>query len=100
MSDVVEDEVQNGLRAVGDLAGAAADALDGEQGQLEGTNHAMVKFVSMAWQTLELPELKEIVTFEVEGMVVGHGEEVMADGSIRQVAKVKVQSVVKVGDGE
>lgn len=78
-----------------DLAGAAEGALgDGEQDHLPGTDHARVKFKSMAWDTLEAPPLRDEITLIVRGMVVGHGEEVMADGEIRTVATIKVLSVV------
>lgn len=87
-------QTENDIDQVGDLAGAAVAGLDGEQGQLEGTNHAKVKFVGMGWDALEVPDLKEEVEFRVRGMVVGHGEQVMADGTIRPMATVKVESVV------
>ena len=81
-----------------DLAGAAEGALDGEgeQEHLPGTDHVRVKFVGMAWDTLVAAALKDEVEFHVRGMVVGHGEEVMADGDIREVSKVKVLSVTPV----
>lgn len=79
----------------GELGGAAAEA-QGEQQQLEGTNMAQVKFVGMSWETLEVPDLKTPVSFRVDGIVVGDGHEVMADGTIRPVARVKVQAVVPI----
>lgn len=84
---------------VDDLAGAAADAMDDDGMEdvphLPGTNYAKVKFVGMGWETAAVPSLKEEVEFTVRGMVVGDGEEVMADGSVRQIAKVKVESVTR-----
>jgi len=81
------------------LADAAEEALDefgdGTQEHLPGTNYSKVKFVGMAWETAEVPGLKEEVEFVVRGVVVGHGEDVMADGDIREFAKVKVTSVVR-----
>jgi hypothetical protein len=78
-------------------AGGALDDDDGYEGQqnLPGTNYSRVKFVGMAWETAEVPSLKTEVEFTVRGIVVGHGEEVMADGTVREVAKVKVQSVTQ-----
>lgn len=83
---------------VTDLAGAAGEAiegLEGEQMQIEEANYAQVKFVGMSWETPEVPGLKEEVAFEVHGTVVGHGEEVMHDGSVRPFAKVKVQTITR-----
>lgn len=79
------------------LADMAAEALppEGEQGHLPGTNYAKVKFVGMAWESPEMPDLKEEVELTVRGIVVGHGQELMADGDVREVAKVKVTSVVR-----
>lgn len=85
-----------------DLAGAASDAIDDaashEQDHLPGTNYAKVKFNGMAWESVEVPDLKTEVAFIVRGMISGHGEEVMADGDIREVATVKVTSVEPYSD--
>lgn len=88
-----------------DLAAVAGDALGdaeddgvGVQDHLPGTDHAKVKFVGMAWDTLDVPGLKEEIAVVVRGIVVGRGEEVMANGDVRDVVKVKVTSVVP-GDG-
>lgn len=90
------------MAETGDLAAAAAEGMDddGTEGQahLPGTDFARVKFVGMAWETAAVPTLKEEVTFIVRGLCVGHGEEVMADGDVREIAKVKVLSVVRSED--
>lgn len=65
----------------------------GEQQHLDGTNHAKVKFVGMAWETLDIPPLLDDVVLIVKGTVVAVGEEVMKD-STRKVAKIRVTSVV------
>lgn len=82
------------------LADAARAANTGEtdptQEHLDGTNFAKVKFVGMAWESAEIPGLKDEVEFTVKGTVVGHGQQVMADGDIREVATVKVTEVVRV----
>lgn len=82
------------------LADAAMTAMDDEgdptQEHLDGTNFAKVKFVGMAWESAEIPGLKDEVEFTVKGTVVGHGQQVMADGDIREVATVKVTEVVRV----
>ena len=81
------------------LADAAKGAMSSEpeptQEHLDGTNYAKVKFVGMAWESAEIPGLKDDVEFTVKGTVVGHGEQVMADGTIREVATVKVTEVVR-----
>ena len=81
------------------LADAAKGAMSSEpeptQEHLDGTNYAKVKFVGMAWESAEIPGLKDDVEFAVKGTVVGHGEQVMADGTIREVATVKVTEVVR-----
>lgn len=64
-----------------------------EQQNLPGTNYAKVKFVGMAWEIVDVPELRDDVVFKVTGMVVAVGEEVMKDGDVRKVAKVKVTRV-------
>lgn len=65
---------------------------DDEQQQLDGTDHAKIKFVGMAWDTLEIPKLREEIEVGVRGIVVSHGEEIVND-SIRQIAKVKVTGI-------
>lgn len=87
-----------------ELADAAQEALSDDpaldpvkapwQDLLPGTNLAQVKFQGMAWEGVELPGLREDVEFLVRGVIVGHGEEVMGDGSIRLVGKVRVSSVM------
>jgi hypothetical protein len=65
-----------------------------DQQHLEGTDYAKVKFVGMAWELVELPELREEIIFKVTGTVVAIGKEVLKD-DVRKVAKVKVTSVVE-----
>lgn len=67
---------------------------NGEQQQLEGTDYAKVKFVGMAWELVDVPQLRDEITFKVTGTVVAIGEEVMKD-DVRKIAKVKVTSVVE-----
>jgi len=66
--------------------------VENEQQNLPGTNYAKVKFVGMAFEQVDCPELLEEVVFKVTGLVVAHGREVMKD-DVRKVAKVKVTSV-------
>ena len=66
---------------------------DEEQGQLEGTNLAAVKFQGMAWETGSPPNLGDIVEFSGKGQVVALGEEIRGDDSQRTVAKVKVTDI-------
>lgn len=84
------------------LADAATEALEGTgiavQEHLPGTNYAKVKFKGMGWETVEAPDLREEVELVVKGIVVGHGQEVMADGDEREIVTVKVTSVVKKSD--
>ena len=100
--DPVEDEapyIDDDGADVVSLADAAKGAMSSEpeptQEHLDGTNYAKVKFVGMAWESAEIPGLKDDVEFAVKGTVVGHGEQVMADGTIREVATVKVTEVVR-----
>lgn len=100
--DPVEDEapyIDDDGADVVSLADAAKGAMSSEpeptQEHLDGTNYAKVKFVGMAWESAEIPGLKDDVEFTVKGTVVGHGEQVMADGTIREVATVKVIEVVR-----
>lgn len=67
-----------------------------DQQKLEGTDYAKVKFVGMAWELVDVPELRDEITFtfKVTGTVVAIGEEVMKD-DVRKIAKVKVTSVVE-----
>jgi len=67
---------------------------NGEQQQLDGTDYAKVKFVGMAWELVDVPQLRDEITFKVTGTVVAIGEEVMKD-DVRKIAKVKVTSVVE-----
>jgi hypothetical protein len=67
---------------------------DTDQEHLPGTDYAKVKFVGMAWELVDVPELRDEITFKVTGTVVAIGEEVMKD-DVRKVAKVKVTSVVE-----
>lgn len=101
--DPVEDEapyVDDDGADVVSLADAAKGAMSSEpeptQEHLDGTNYAKVKFVGMAWESAEIPGLKDEVEFTVRGTVVGHGQQVMADGDIREIATVKVTEVVRV----
>ena len=101
--DPVEDEapyIDDDGADVVSLADAAKGAMSSEpeptQEHLDGTNYAKVKFVGMAWESAEIPGLKDDVEFAVKGTVVGHGQQVMADGDIREVATVKVTEVVRV----
>lgn len=95
-----EDGFAEPVADVVSLSDAAAAAMDSEgdptQEHLDGTNFAKVKFVGMAWESAEIPGLKDEVEFTVKGTVVGHGQQVMADGDIREVATVKVTEVVRV----
>lgn len=94
------DDLDDGLLPEDDLAGAAdaamADDPEPQQDSLPGTDYARMKFVGMAWETPERPGLKEEVEFQIRGKCVGHTEEVMADGTIRELAKIKVDSIVRV----
>lgn len=101
--DPVEDEapyIDDDGADVVSLADAAKGAMSSEpeptQEHLDGTNYAKVKFVGMAWESAEIPGLKDDVEFAVKATVVGHGQQVMADGDIREVATVKVTEVVRV----
>ncbi len=101
--DPVEDEapyIDDDGADVVSLADAAKGAMSSEpeptQEHLDGTNYAKVKFVGMAWESAEIPGLKDDVEFTVRGTVVGHGQQVMADGDIREIATVKVTEVVRV----
>jgi hypothetical protein len=84
------------------LADAAAEALptgddEDRSEQLAIVPACKVKFVGMSWDSLDdVPGLKDQMEFRVEGIVVGHGQTVMANGEIRDVATVKVTSVSKV----
>jgi hypothetical protein len=82
------------------LADAAAEALptDGEHvEQLALVPACKVKFVGMSWDSLDdVPGLKDEMEFLVKGVVVGHGQMVMANGEIRDVATVRVTSVTPV----
>ena len=83
-------------------AAGAADAAGGDgasAAMLEGMDYGKIKFVGVQYDTLEdLPSIGEEVTFLVKGKVVGRGEEAMADGHIRNQAKVKVESVTPAKD--
>ena len=87
-----EDGFAEPVADVVSLSDAAAAAMDSEgdptQEHLDGTNFAKVKFVGMAWESAEIPGLKDEVEFTVRGTVVGHGQQVMADGDIREGAWV------------
>lgn len=93
---VVPDD-GDGLMTEDDLAAAADAAMASEpeptQDHLDGTNYARMKFVGMAWEQPERPGLKEEVELVVRGICVGHEEQVMSDGDIRELAKIKVTSI-------
>lgn len=73
----------------------ADQTLSGEEAQhLPGTDYCKVKFVGMAWELVDVPDLRDEVVFKVTGTVVGIGEEVLKD-DVRRVAKVKITSVVE-----
>lgn len=63
-----------------------------EQQQLDGTDYAKVKFVGMAFEQVDCPDLLDEVVFKVTGRVVSVGREVMKD-DVRRVAKIQVTSV-------
>lgn len=65
---------------------------DTDQDHLPGTNYAKVKFVGMAFEQVDCPDLLEEVVFKVTGRVVSVGREVMKD-DVRKVAKVQVTAV-------
>jgi len=85
-----------------DLAEAAGAALgDGGELAMSGDQIPLipackVKFVSMAWDSLDaVPNLKDEMVFLVKARIVGHGQEVMKDGDIRETAKAEVLRVVE-----
>lgn len=100
--DGTPTEPDDGAKALAEAAEAGLSAVPDQTGadpQLEGMDYAKVRFVGVQYDTLEdTPKMGEEVTFIVRGKVVGHGEEMMADGHIRQFAKVKVSSVAPGGD--
>lgn len=79
-----------------DAATAALSGDDGTQEALDGMENATkIKFVGMSFDTLDdAPSIGREISFLVRGRVVGHGQEEMADGHIRDTAKVKVLSVI------
>lgn len=85
-------------KSLADAAGAALDDTDPEgtnPGQLPGIDTAKVGFLGMAWDTVDTPELKEEIELTVRGMCVEVGDKVMANGEVRQLAKIKVTSVTR-----
>lgn len=64
-----------------------------EEQRLPGTDYAALKFTGMGAEVLETPHLRDEMTFKVIGTVVLVGEEIV-NGVVRQVAKLKVTSVV------
>ena len=95
--DGADEQTSDGTLPEDDLAAAADAALAAEgepvQGQLDGTSYAKIKFVGMAYEQPQRPDLREEVEFRVKGRCVGHSEEVMADGDVRELAKIEVTSV-------
>lgn len=93
---------EDGTLPEDDLAGAADAALASDpepvQDHLDGTSYAKIKFVGMAYEQPQRPALREEVEFRVRGRCVGHSEEVMADGDIRELAKIEVTSVELIED--
>lgn len=82
------------------LAEAAAGALgaDGEEQQIAMIPACRVKFQGMSWDSLDdVPSLKQEMEFRVKGRVVGHGQQVMKDGEIRETATIEVTSVQQIG---
>ena len=65
---------------------------DTDQDHLPGTNYAKVKFVGMAFEQVDCPDLLDEVVFKVTGRVVSVGREVMKD-DVRRVAKIQVTAV-------
>ncbi len=92
-----DDEPQ----ALGDIA---ADALQagGDELVMSSEQTALipacrVKFTGMSWDSIEdVPDLKTVVTFTVTAQIVGHTDEVMADGELRHLAKAKVLEVKRI----
>lgn len=85
--------------SLGEAADAGLTNL-GEQDALDGMESATkIKFVGMSYDTLDdAPTIGSEVVFLVRGRVVGHGQEEMADGHVRETAKVKVLSVIPHGE--
>ena len=83
------------------LSEAAEGALEGDpqQERLDGTDYSRVTFNGMAWDAVDVPDLKEEVEFIVKGIVVEEGNKVYKDGEIRPIAKVDVQGVRRVKAG-
>jgi len=83
-----------------ELAEAAASGLDeftrSEQ-QAPLVPVVKVKFNGLQYDSMDsLPALKESLKFEIEGFVVGHGQTVLANGEIQDMAQVKVTNVTPV----
>lgn len=80
-----------------DLAGAAADAADPGQAELDGTNYPVVKFKGVAYSGADVEDVKlgEEVEFVVRGRVDFIGEELMATGNARKLRRVKVTDVIR-----
>jgi hypothetical protein len=83
-----------------ELAEAASSGLDvftepATEQQVPLVPVCKVKFNGLQFDSMEkLPDLKESLRFEIEGYVVGHGQMVLANGEVQDLATVKVTRVV------
>lgn len=88
------------VRSLADAANDALGSSEGDEvpeGQQVLVPACKVKFVGMTYDSMDdVPKLKETVKFEVEGWVEGHGQKVMKDGEVRELANVRVTSVKQV----
>lgn len=79
-----------------DLGDIADGTLDGVEVQevLDGTDMVKVKFVGMSADVVEdTMKIGDTELFLVRARCVGVGTEEMTDGHVRQVRKMKVESV-------
>lgn len=72
---------------------------DATQEPLEGTDYTVLSFLGMKYTKLEdVPKIGDLLRFEVEVVVVGDGNELMANGTVRHIVKVKPTAIVLLDD--
>ena len=90
----VRDEVGLADAASAGLGDDVYDEGPVQDALVEGEEGTKVRFIGMQYNQLDgAPRLGEKVAFTVTGVVVGTGEEQMANGHIRHYAKVAVETV-------
>jgi hypothetical protein len=84
-----------------DVPGTPATDVTGTQEPMDGTDYTVLSFTGMKYNILEkIPKIGDKLRFEVEVMVVGNGDKLMANETIRHQVICKPTLIVQIVEDE